>query len=97
MRLSLLVLLLTLSASVVAAPRRPTCASTYPADVIGYVTWQQIRSATGEGLPVGALHARQRQKLPSTSRETRIKFFKKGKGRYGILLMASPQVEELKR
>jgi hypothetical protein len=95
-RFFLTVLFLAFAAPMLAAPPRPSGPSVHTADVIGYVTPEQIRGASGEGLPVSALHPRQRQKLPKLSGETRIKFFPRGKGRWGVLLLAPPQVEERK-
>lgn len=83
--------------SAAAPPRRPAAVVVYTADVIGYVTERQVRAAQqSKGLPVSALDARQRQLLPRSAPATRITFFKKGKGRYGITLIAPPSVEEYK-
>ncbi len=95
MRLTLLAFcVLSVFAGAVSAapPRRPAAAAAvvYTADVIGYVTARQVQAARSEGLPVSALDVRQRQLLPKTAPTTRIKFFKKGKGRYGVLLIAPP-------
>ena len=97
MRLSLLACgFFLLATAPFAAPPRKAVAATYPADRIGYVTAKQIQAARSEGLPVSELDARQRQKLPKTPGTTRIKFFKIGKGRYGVMLIAPRSVEEYK-
>nr|CAA9291953.1 hypothetical protein AVDCRST_MAG63-4438 [uncultured Armatimonadetes bacterium] len=66
----------------------------YAADIIGYVTAEQVAAAREAGLLVGALKADQRRKLPKTSDDTRLQLFEKGEGRYGIALIAPPASEE---
>ena len=83
-----------LSQAASAAP--PASPRLYPADLIGHVTRDQLRAAAPDGLPVGALSARQRQSLPTTAASTRVKFFKRDGGRYGVLLLAPPSAEEMK-
>ena len=78
---------------VCAAP--PDGPRIYPADLIGHVTRDQLRAGVPDGLPVGALSARQRRSLPATPASARVKFFKRGGGRYGLLLLAPPSAEEM--